>query len=60
MPQCTIAAGRRSSGGLDFCLDGNLKSQQAQDAIVYRMEREHDRLLGEIDMISGIPSTGGR
>jgi hypothetical protein len=43
-----------------FCLGCNAKYQQAQDAILYRLEREHNRLLDEIDMISGIPTTGGR
>ena len=46
--------------GPRLCLDCNLRFQQSQEISLYRLEREHNRLLDEIDMISGIPSTGGR
>jgi hypothetical protein len=58
--QCGRPAVVEYQGGLRFCLDCNLKYQQAQEMILDRMEREHNRLLDEMDMISGIPSTGGR
>src|SRR5258706_533852 len=63
MPQC-VQCGRPAivgyQGGLNFCVDCNLKYQQAQEMILYRMERQHNLLMDDMDMISGIPSTGGR
>jgi hypothetical protein len=43
-----------------FCLDCNLKFQQAQESVLYRLEREHNHLLDDMDMITGIPSAAGR
>src|ERR1035437_5587040 len=63
MPRC-IQCGRPAiveyQGGLRFCVDCNLKYQQAQDLIQQPLERDHNRILDEFDMVSGIPSTGGR
>ena len=58
--QCGRPAIIEYQGGLRFCLDCNIKFSQTQEMILYRLEREHNRLLDEIDLISGIPSTGGR
>jgi hypothetical protein len=58
--QCGRPAIVEYTGGLYFCVDCNLKYQQAQEMIMYRMEREHNRILDDMDMVSGIPTTGGR
>lgn len=58
--QCGRPAVAEYEGGLRFCLDCNEKFQIQQDRILENLEREHNRVLDEIDMISGIPSVGGR
>jgi hypothetical protein len=49
-----------SQSGVKLCLDCNEKFQAQQDRITEQLEREHNRVLDEMDMISGIPSSGGR
>lgn len=58
--QCGRPAAVGYSDGRNFCLDCNLKFQQAQEMIIYRLEREHNRIMDQADMITGIPSVGGR
>src|SRR5687768_13899989 len=58
--QCGRPAIVEYQNGLRFCLDCNEKFQVQQDRILEQMEREHNRLLDEIDEVSGIPSKGGR
>jgi hypothetical protein len=41
-------------------VDCNLKFQQAQELVQGRLERQHNVLMDQMDMISGIPSIGGR
>lgn len=63
MPSCS-QCGRPAivgyKGGLNLCVDCNLKFQQAQELIQTRLEREHNRILDEADLVSGIPTYGGR